>query len=532
MIGVIKVKQKRISIDTKDSYNVNNGLKEWNGDVDEKYVPYLAYENGGAAFLIAYLVLQFLIGKPMYFMELVMGQFSGLGPTGVWKMNPSTKGIGISMALISLVVAIYYNVIMAYTLIYFFSSMQKTLPWTVCEDEWLPLGCVEQSTQRLDYCSMNITQLLTDNKACRCFLNGTDSILSDQGFNCTNVTYQGDVPVPVSHTKEMSQYLYHMPRRCPSTCITYQGDVPVPVAHAKEMSQGDLMFVAHAKERCPSKPVAHAKEISHKTVINKADDFYPDTGNPQWKLALCLLLSWIVVVLCLVRGIKSSGKVVYFTATFPYVILLILLIRGATLDGAIDGVKYFLIPEWSKLADLKVWVAAAGQMFFSLSVSFGGIIMFGSYNKFSNNVYGDALLIAVMDLVTSIIAGFVIFTTFGGLAKKTGLQVSEVAREFALLETVLTCIQDEFPKLRKYKSHMCIGLGVICFFMALPCITPVSIKVICVLLNCVFLGFEVCYASEYYSRAHMYVLVHMVGFFLALTCYTSSFKVSCVFYSS
>ncbi|XP_071146630.1 sodium- and chloride-dependent neutral and basic amino acid transporter B(0+)-like [Mytilus edulis] len=473
-----------MSLDTKDSYNINNGLalKERNGDVDVNVdkdtedrgqwgskwefilsciglsvglgnvwrFPYLAYENGGAAFLIAYLVLQFLIGKPMYFMELVMGQFSGLGPTGVWKMNPSAKGIGISMALISLVVAIYYNVIMAYTLIYFFSSMQKTLPWTVCEDEWLPLGCVEQSTQKLDYCSMNITQLLTDNKACRCFLNMTDSILSDQGFNCTNVTYQGDVPVPVAQ----------------------------------------LYF--------------------DKTVINKADDFYPDTGNPQWKLALCLLLSWIVVVLCLVRGIKSSGKVVYFTATFPYVILLILLIRGATLDGAIDGVKYFLIPEWSKLADLKVWVAAAGQMFFSLSVSFGGIIMFGSYNKFSNNVYGDALLIAVMDLVTSIIAGFVIFTTFGALAKKTGLEVSEVARggyglafvaypealsnlplpqlwsvlfffmlftlgldsEFALLETVLTCIQDEFPKLRKYKSHMCIGLGVICFFMALPCVTP------------------------------------------------------------
>ena len=44
------------------------------------------------------------------------------------------SGIGISMAIISLVVAIYYNVIMAYTLIYFFSSMQKTLPWTVCED--------------------------------------------------------------------------------------------------------------------------------------------------------------------------------------------------------------------------------------------------------------------------------------------------------------------------------------------------------------------------------------------------------------
>jgi len=46
------------------------------------------------------------------------------------------------------------------------------------------------------------------------------------------------------------------------------------------------------------------------------------------------------------------------------------------------------------------------------------------------------------------------------------------------METVLTCIQDEFPKLRKYKSHMCIGLGIICFFLALPCVTPVSTNIL------------------------------------------------------
>ena len=47
-------------------------------------------------------------------------------------------------------------------------------------------------------------------------------------------------------------------------------------------------------------------------------------------------------------------QVVYFTATFPYVILLILLVRGCTLDGAIDGVLYFIVPKWEKLLDLNV----------------------------------------------------------------------------------------------------------------------------------------------------------------------------------
>lgn len=86
-----------------------------------------------AAFLIAYLILQLLVGKPLYFMELVMGQFSAKGPTKVWEMNPAAKGIGISMCMISLIVAIYYNIIMAYTLYFFFSSMQTTLPWTECK---------------------------------------------------------------------------------------------------------------------------------------------------------------------------------------------------------------------------------------------------------------------------------------------------------------------------------------------------------------------------------------------------------------
>ena len=62
-------------------------------------------------------------------------------------------------------------------------------------------------------------------------------------------------------------------------------------------------------------------------------------GEIKWDLCLCLLLSWVVVYACLAKGIKSSGKVVYFTATFPYLILIVLLIRGLLLDGAWEGIK-------------------------------------------------------------------------------------------------------------------------------------------------------------------------------------------------
>ena len=64
-----------------------------------------------------------------------------------------------------------------------------------------------------------------------------------------------------------------------------------------------------------------------------------DIGEIKWDLALCLLASWIIVFACLAKGVKSSGKVVYFTATFPYLILIILLVRGLLLEGAYDGIR-------------------------------------------------------------------------------------------------------------------------------------------------------------------------------------------------
>ena len=66
-------------------------------------------------------------------------------------------------------------------------------------------------------------------------------------------------------------------------------------------------------------------------------------GEIKWDLSLCLLLSWIIVFFCLFKGIKSSGKVVYFTATFPYLILLALLGVAVSLDGAIEGIKLVLL---------------------------------------------------------------------------------------------------------------------------------------------------------------------------------------------
>lgn len=138
-----------------------------------------------------------------------------------------------------------------------------------------------------------------------------------------------------------------------------------------------------------------------------------ETGGLNWWIVMCLILAWTTVWVAMLNGIESSGKVMYFTATFPYVVLLIFLVRGLTLKGSSDGLSYLFTPDLDILADPRVWLDAATQIFFSLSVGMGGVIAFASYNPKKQDCQRDVLIISLVNSFTSIFASMVIFSVLG-----------------------------------------------------------------------------------------------------------------------
>uniref|UniRef100_H2SL71 Si:ch211-117c9.5 n=1 Tax=Takifugu rubripes TaxID=31033 RepID=H2SL71_TAKRU len=138
-----------------------------------------------------------------------------------------------------------------------------------------------------------------------------------------------------------------------------------------------------------------------------------ELGNISYELVLCLIATWIIVYFCMWKGVKSTGKVCTCTALFPYVILVVLLAHGATLPGALDGIIYYLKPDWSKLGEAQVWIDAGTQIFFSYAIGLGALTALGSYNRFHNNCYRDAFILAIINIGTSFFAGFVVFSVLG-----------------------------------------------------------------------------------------------------------------------
>uniref|UniRef100_UPI00398F8496 sodium-dependent noradrenaline transporter n=1 Tax=Pristiophorus japonicus TaxID=55135 RepID=UPI00398F8496 len=390
--------------------------------------PYLCYKNGGGAFLIPYLFFLLIAGMPLFYMELALGQYNREGAATVWKICPIFKGVGYAVILIALYVGFYYNVIIAWSLYYLFSSFTSDLPWVHCNNYWNSPNCTDPKLLN--------TSILG---------NGT----------------------------KYSKY---------------------KITPAAEYYERGVLHL-------------HESAGIH------------NLGLPRWQLSLCLLVVVIILYFSLWKGVKTSGKVVWITATMPYMVLFVLLIHGITLPGAMDGIKAYLSIDFERLKEAQVWIDAATQIFYSLGAGFGVIIAFASYNKFDNNCYRDAILTSSINCVTSFFSGFAIFSVLGYMAFKHGVDISEVATDgpglvfviypeaistlpgstfwaimfFIMLltlgidssmggmEAVVTGITDDFKFLKKHRKLFTFLTASGTFLVALICITNGGIYVLTLL---------------------------------------------------
>ena len=99
------------------------------------------------AFLIPYLLMLFFVGLPLFFMELSFGQFASLGPITAYAYSPALKGIGTAGIVVAAYVVLYYNIIVAWCLFYFFASWNTELPWITCGNWWNSENCITTGTE-------------------------------------------------------------------------------------------------------------------------------------------------------------------------------------------------------------------------------------------------------------------------------------------------------------------------------------------------------------------------------------------------
>ena len=129
-----------------------------------------------------------------------------------------------------------------------------------------------------------------------------------------------------------------------------------------------------------------------------------DFGSVGWE-RLGLALTVLIMVLGVTKGIEKMNKIMM---PVFFIFFIILMIRVATLPGASDGYRYLFVPEWEKLGDIKTWVYALGQAFFSLSLAGSGTLVYGSYLKKDIDIVGCAKNVAFFDTCAALLAGIVV----------------------------------------------------------------------------------------------------------------------------
>lgn len=418
--------------------------------------PFLVFDNGGGAFLFVYLIVIVLVAKPLYYLEMFMGQFSSSGSMSVWSSFPLARGVGATMTVGSLCLALYYNMYLSYALMYMYHCFGSHLPWSGCYSSW---------GANTHVCYIRKPNIRTCKSAAGRLY---------QRFKSQNMTFG----VAVNATGR----ILYVPHR----------------AYTVEMSG------------CVNATMSAAEHFYWDKVL-KVSRGLQDVRPMNIDLTLCYFIVWIHIFVIISKGIKWFGKIVLVTATCPYLMLFALLMKGVSLDGAHTGVGVVFLPTWQHIFTFKCWRNAIEQALMSLCVATGCLTVLASYNDFYNDIFQDTWLFVMLNFVSGIFSSTAFFSAMGSLSTSLNVTVPELVLDevqslafvsyiealsnmafpqmwsllylgcmfllglnssVCLIHTVLMAITEQFPGLKDFRVELTLLFCIGAFLAGLPLCTP------------------------------------------------------------
>jgi NSS family neurotransmitter:Na+ symporter len=204
-------------------------------------------------------------------------------------------------------------------------------------------------------------------------------------------------------------------------------------------------------------------------------------GGVRLGVLIPLVLIWAVTLGVLVRGVKRGiERANRILLPILFVSFLVLVIRAVTLPGATLGLESLFRPDWSAMADGSVWIAAYGQIFFSLSVGFAIMITYASYLPRRADLSGNAFIAGFANSSFELLAGIGVFAALGFLAAASGVGVDEVATQgVGLAFVAFPSLLSELPAGSTVFGILFFGSLVFAGLSSLISIVEASVSAVC-----------------------------------------------------
>ncbi|CAG7828454.1 unnamed protein product [Allacma fusca] len=315
--------------------------------------PWLCFKHRGLIFLLPYIVVLVLCVFPIFYLELIIGQYVRKGVIGIWRICPIFKGVGYATLLITYSVVYTYTIVLTWTVHYAIECWSDPIPWTTCNNDWNTRNCIEmnqdvEQTQR------------------------TGSLSGYEYF----------------HYETLQRYI-------PRTNVSY-------------------------------------------SMLN--------IGDPVDKNYIYLTVVYLLLIIFLIRGMKHTVKVMWYSTGVTVVILTILLFRGVTLPGSSKGLKYlFNASSFTKLGDVEMWIDAASQVLYSTGLGFGVHLTFASLNRFHHYILRDCIIVITANVLASCVSVIAVFGFIGGHAFFLRTEITETT--FKGVDTIFDFFPDAMARL-------------------------------------------------------------------------------------